>query len=80
MQTKYFLAIIAPGDTGYGVYFPDLPGCISAGTTVEDAARNVEKALSLRLRRIVEKGEEIPQATCLTRHELRKDAQNSCAS
>jgi predicted RNase H-like HicB family nuclease len=51
MQQQYFTAIIeAGGNSGYGVYFPDLPGCVSAGDTIEEAARNAEEALSLHLR------------------------------
>ncbi len=64
MQQRYFTAIIeAGGKSGYGVYFPDLPGCVSAGDTIEEAARNAEEALSLHLRGIVEDGEDIPAAT-----------------
>jgi predicted RNase H-like HicB family nuclease len=64
MATVYFTAIIeAGGAAGYGVYFPDLPGCVSAGDTVEEAARKAEEALSLHLAGMVEDGEEIPAAT-----------------
>jgi predicted RNase H-like HicB family nuclease len=64
MQQRYFTAIIeGGGKRGYGVYFPDLPGCVSAGDTIEEAARNAEEALSLHLRGIVEDGDEIPAAT-----------------
>jgi predicted RNase H-like HicB family nuclease len=32
--------------TSYGVSFPDVPGCISAGDTFEDAVRNAAEALA----------------------------------
>jgi predicted RNase H-like HicB family nuclease len=32
--------------TGYGVSFPDVPGCISAGDTFEEAVANAGEALS----------------------------------
>jgi predicted RNase H-like HicB family nuclease len=64
MQQRYFTAIIeGGGKPGYGVYFPDLPGCVSAGDTIEEAARNAEEALSLHLRGIGEDGAEIPAVT-----------------
>jgi len=64
MHQRYFTAIIeAGGKSGYGVYFPDLPGCVSAGDTIEEAVRNAEEALSLHLRGIVEDGGDIPAAT-----------------
>ncbi|MCL1833317.1 MAG: type II toxin-antitoxin system HicB family antitoxin [Leptospirales bacterium] len=35
------------GKGGYGVVFPDLPGCISAGSTYEEAYRMAHEALAL---------------------------------
>lgn len=46
---SHYLAIVedtGPG-TAVGVWFPDLPGCFSAGDTFEDALRNAEDALAL---------------------------------
>ncbi|HWK46438.1 MAG TPA: type II toxin-antitoxin system HicB family antitoxin [Stellaceae bacterium] len=64
MATIYFTAIVEGGDApGYSVFFPDLPGCASAGDTVEQAARNAEEALSLHLAGMVEDGGAIPSAT-----------------
>jgi predicted RNase H-like HicB family nuclease len=63
-RINYFVAIIEGGDEpGYSVFFPDLPGCASAGETIEEAARNAEEALGLHLRGMVEDSEEIPVAT-----------------
>jgi predicted RNase H-like HicB family nuclease len=63
-RINYFMAIIEGGDEpGYSVFFPDLPGCASAGDTIEEAARNAEEALGLHLRGMVEDSEEIPVAT-----------------
>jgi predicted RNase H-like HicB family nuclease len=63
MAARYFMAIIEAGNSGFGVVFPDLPGCVSAGDTIEEAARNAEEALGLHLRGMIEDGEEIPSAT-----------------
>ncbi len=64
IQGKYFVAIIEVGsEPGYSVSFPDLPGCVSAGDTIEEAARNAEEALGLHLRGMIEDGSEIPSAT-----------------
>jgi predicted RNase H-like HicB family nuclease len=60
----YFTAIIETGEEpGYSVFFPDLPGCASAGDTVEEAARNAEEALSLHLTGLIEEGEPVPRPT-----------------
>jgi predicted RNase H-like HicB family nuclease len=70
MPARYFMAIIEAGNAGYGVTFPDLPGCVSAGDTIEAAARNAEEALALHLRGMLEDGELIPPATVPHRSSL----------
>lgn len=67
MTVQYFPAIIDRGTDGYGVTFPDLPGCTSGGTTVDDAAHSAEEALALHLRGMIEDGEMIPDPTPLDR-------------
>jgi predicted RNase H-like HicB family nuclease len=57
---RYYPAIIERGTVGFGVFFPDLPGCTSAGSTLQDAARNAEEALQAHLDLIAEHGESIP--------------------
>ncbi|MCD7777611.1 MAG: type II toxin-antitoxin system HicB family antitoxin [Clostridiales bacterium] len=60
--TTYF-AIFEPSKTGYGVYFPDLPGCITVGKNLEEAERMAEEALGLHLWGMEKDNEEIPEAT-----------------
>jgi predicted RNase H-like HicB family nuclease len=61
----------------YGVSFPDFPGCITAGKTLEEARRNAVEALTLHIEGMLEDGEEIPEASCLdnlSRDPVIKDA------
>lgn len=60
MATAYYPAIIERGSEGYGVFFPDLPGCTSAGDTIQEAARNAEEALSGHLIVSAAHGDKIP--------------------
>jgi predicted RNase H-like HicB family nuclease len=46
--------------TSYGVSFPDLPGCISAGDTFEDAIENAAEALAGHLALMRVDGDHIP--------------------
>jgi predicted RNase H-like HicB family nuclease len=39
MQQLY-VAIIEKASHGFGVHFPDLPGCTSFGATLDDTAAN----------------------------------------
>ena len=45
----HYIALIEDSgpDTAVGVWFPDLPGCFSAGDTFEEALLNAEEALAL---------------------------------
>lgn len=45
---------------GYGISFPDFPGCISAGDTLEEAIRMGTEALGFHAEAMREYGEVIP--------------------
>ena len=47
----------------YGVEFPDFPGCISGGDTLDEAVRSAESALDFHIRGMLEDCEEIPAPT-----------------
>jgi predicted RNase H-like HicB family nuclease len=51
----YYPAILESGaEPGYSVFFPDLPGCTSAGDTQQEAAENAADALFLHLEGMLE--------------------------
>jgi predicted RNase H-like HicB family nuclease len=61
MAIRYYPALITGDpDNGYGVVFPDFPGCTSAGDTVQAAASNAAEALALHIEGMLEGGEVIP--------------------
>jgi predicted RNase H-like HicB family nuclease len=60
MAIAYYPAIIERAPDGYGVFFPDVPGCTSHGSTLQQAARNAEVALNGHIKLSVEYGDEIP--------------------
>ena len=53
-----------PG-TGYGVSFPDLPGCITVGETLEETRALASEALELHLAGMIEDGATIPAPSSL---------------
>ena len=70
MAIVYFPAIVETGDApGYGVFFPDLPGLVSAGDSEQAAARNAEEALGAHLELMIEEGLDIPEPSALDRIE-----------
>lgn len=75
MPTVYYPAIIEKGRRGYGVFFPDLPGCTSAGDTVTEAALNAEEALAGHLLVSEEYGDELGEPSELDRIEVDPDVE-----
>jgi len=61
----HFPAIVEKSSDGYGVFFPDLPGCTSAGATVQEAALNAEEALQAHIELGMEHGDAIPDPSTL---------------
>jgi predicted RNase H-like HicB family nuclease len=47
----------------YGVTVPDLPGCFSAGATMEEALAMAQEAIELHLEGLIEEGQPIPDPT-----------------
>jgi predicted RNase H-like HicB family nuclease/uncharacterized protein (DUF1778 family) len=66
---RYPIAI-EPGDErhAYGVVVPDLPGCFSAGDTLEEAIANAQEAILLWLEDRVEAGEALPEPQSIEVH------------
>ncbi|MCW5732597.1 MAG: type II toxin-antitoxin system HicB family antitoxin [Enhydrobacter sp.] len=49
----------------YGVSFPDFPGCIAAGRTLEEARRMAGEALALHVEGLLEDSETLPYPSTL---------------
>ena len=63
MRKVTYFGVFEPSDNGgYGVYFPDVPGCISCGKNLTDAQKMAEEALGLHLYAIEKDGESFPFA------------------
>lgn len=60
MRKLTYLAVFEPTETGYSVYFPDIPGCVSYGENFEDAQKQVAEALGLHIYGMEKDGDEIP--------------------
>jgi predicted RNase H-like HicB family nuclease len=69
----HYVAIVedAGPDHAVGVWFPDLPGCTSAGDDIDEALRNAPEALELYAEALEHDGHPLPPARTLT--ELKAD-------
>lgn len=65
VKLRYPIAIY-PGDdiTAFSVFFPDIPGCFSAGDSLNDAFTNANEALTLHLKGL----SDIPTSTSIDDH------------
>ncbi len=60
-RIAYWAVLEIGDDGGFGVFFPDLDGCITAGDSAAEAADNAREALSLHLEALEEAGEKPPR-------------------
>lgn len=63
MPIAIYPAILERAGKGFSVFFPDLPGCTSAGDTLHEAALNAEEALASHLIVSAQHGDDIPAPT-----------------
>ena len=62
---QYIAIIHKDPDSDFGVSFPDFPGCISAGSTLDEARAMAEEALALHAEGMSEDGDPLPEPTSL---------------
>jgi predicted RNase H-like HicB family nuclease len=61
----YIAIIHKDRDSDFGVSFPDFPGCITAGQTLDEAKDMAREALSGHIQVMRETGEQIPDPSSL---------------
>lgn len=49
----------------FGVSFPDFPGCVTAGKTLDEARHMASEALAFHIRGMLEDGETIPEPSTI---------------
>jgi predicted RNase H-like HicB family nuclease len=69
--THYVAIVEEEEGKAVGVWFPDLPGCFSAGDTLEEAMLNAREAISLYADALRDDGRAMPAPRLLT--ELKAD-------
>ena len=62
--------------SAYGVTVPDLPGCFSAGDSVEDALDSSREAILSHVEVLLMDGESIPETQPLEVHQSNQDYAN----
>lgn len=55
-----YLVVLEQGPTSWGAYVPDLPGCIAAADSKQEALRLIKEAIELHLDGLRDEGGTIP--------------------
>jgi predicted RNase H-like HicB family nuclease len=64
-MTAYIALLRKDDASDYGVDFPDFPGCVTAGLTMDEARRMAAEALQFHVEGMVEDREPVPEPSSL---------------
>jgi predicted RNase H-like HicB family nuclease len=68
---NYPIVIHKEPESDYGVTIPDLPGCFSAGRTIDEAIEMASEAIELHLEGLIEDGEPVPRPCPIDQHQAK---------
>ena len=60
MTMMEYVVILEEGETSFGAYVPDLPGCVAIGETREEAMELIREAIEFHVESLRENGEPVP--------------------
>lgn len=63
-----YAVAIEKGETSYGAYVLDLPGCVAVGETLEEVEVLIKEAIEFHLEGLRENGMPIPEPTTITQN------------
>lgn len=55
-----FAVIVEKGEHNFSAYSPDLPGCVSTGSTIQEAKENMREAILFHLEGLKEDSQTLP--------------------
>ncbi len=70
---QYSVVIHKDPKSDYGVTVPDLPGCFSAGDTLDDVLHEVTEAIECHIEGMLMDGESIPTPKAIEYHQSNPD-------
>ena len=59
-----YIVVLEKGKNSYGAFVPDVPGCIVAGETKEEALELIAEAIEFHLEGMKQEGLSIPIPNC----------------
>jgi predicted RNase H-like HicB family nuclease len=55
-----YVVILEQGDTSFGAYVPDLPGCVAVGESKNETMQLIREAIELHIESLRENGDPVP--------------------
>ena len=56
-----YAVILEKGPESYGAYVPDLPGCVAAGKTREEAMKLIQETIEFHIEGLRKEGQHAPE-------------------
>lgn len=56
-----YTIVVERGPTSFGAYVPDLPGCVAAAETREEAVALIREAIGFHIEELQEQGLPVPE-------------------
>ncbi len=78
-MAEYIAVIHKDEESDYGVFFPDVPGCFSAGSDLEEARVMAADALACHLAMLIDDGHDIPLPSTLDEAKNAEGAEDAVA-
>ncbi|MEQ3453090.1 type II toxin-antitoxin system HicB family antitoxin [Enterococcus cecorum] len=72
---KVYSAVFEQDPVGYGIYFPDIEGAVTQGTTIEEGINNASDALGMMLADLIENEIPLPQPTNINEIKIDENTQ-----
>lgn len=66
-MTEY-MVVIEKGESSYGAYVPDLPGCVAVGETESETIHLIKEAIEFHLQGLRAEGQRIPLPLARSRY------------
>lgn len=58
-----YLVVIEEGESGFGAYVPDLPGCIAAASSRDEVVTLIQEAIEFHIEGLRGQGDAVPRPT-----------------
>ena len=56
-----YAVIVEEGESSFGAYVPDLPGCAAVGETREEVLQLIQEAIEFHIEGLREDGQSVPE-------------------